>query len=223
MYKKFLSQTILCRNLSDEQINSFLKNVTIRRYQKGNTVFVQGKKTDSLFVIYSGQVKIYKLLPGGKAHILQVFGASEVFNLMPMFDQKVFMNYCEALENTELFLIKYDALSSSIQHNPQFAINALNLLVHHLKSSQQTIEILMLKETVARLATYLLNVSEQQQDTGTLDFTFSKTLLSNMLGTSRENLSRTLSKLEKQQIIQLQGRQIKILDFLALRQIAECE
>ena len=44
-----------------------------------------------------------------------------------------------------------------------------------------------------------------------------------MLGTSRENLSRTLSKLEKQQVIQLQGRQIKILDYETLKRIAECE
>src|SRR3989338_5371778 len=212
MYKQFLSKISLCANLSNEQIDDFLKNVTVRRYQKGNAVFVEGKKSDSLFVVYSG----------GGTHILNVFGSSDIFNLMPMFDQRVFVSYCEALENTELLAIKYDALSSCICQNPQCAMNTLNILARCLKSCQLRIEILLLKETAARVATYLLNVLNQSGNCGVLDLTFSKTVLSNMLGTSRENLSRTLSKLERQQVIQLQGRQIKILDYDVLKRIAEC-
>ncbi|OGT21098.1 MAG: hypothetical protein A3C55_02835 [Gammaproteobacteria bacterium RIFCSPHIGHO2_02_FULL_42_13] len=222
MYKQFLSKISLCANLSNEQIDDFLKNVTVRRYQKGNAVFVEGKKSDSLFVVYSGGVKLYKLLPDGGTHILNVFGSSDIFNLMPMFDQRVFVSYCEALENTELLAIKYDALSSCICQNPQCAMNTLNILARCLKSCQLRIEILLLKETAARVATYLLNVLNQSGNCGVLDLTFSKTVLSNMLGTSRENLSRTLSKLERQQVIQLQGRQIKILDYDVLKRIAEC-
>lgn len=181
------------------------------------------EKNQTVFVVYSGRVKIYKLLPDGKTHILKIFGSSDILNLMPMFDQRVFMSYCEALENTELLVVKYDTLSSCICQNPQCAMNTLHVLARCLKSYQLMIEILLLKETAARVATYLLDMPNQPDDCGVLDLTFSKTLLSNMLGTSRENLSRTLSKLEKQRVIQLQGRQIKILDYDTLKRIAECE
>jgi len=92
-----------------------------------------------------------------------------------------------------------------------------------VKLRQFTVQIenLSLKEIPARLASYLIYVSEEQGGTDKVSLAISKGQLASLLGTVPETLSRMFAKLSSQQLIEVDGRQITLLNRPALENLAE--
>ena len=92
-----------------------------------------------------------------------------------------------------------------------------------VKLRQFTVQIenLSLKEIPARLASYLIYVSGEQGGTDKVSLAISKGQLASLLGTVPETLSRMFAKLSSQQLIEVDGRQITLLNRPALENLAE--
>jgi CRP-like cAMP-binding protein len=92
-----------------------------------------------------------------------------------------------------------------------------------LKLRQFTVQIenLSLKEIPARLATYLLYLADEQGRSDQVTLSISKGQLASLLGTIPETLSRIFAKLSSQQLIQVGGRKIALLDTEGLKDLAQ--
>ena len=96
------------------------------------------------------------------------------------------------------------------------------LAVLSLRLRQFTVQIesLSLKEIPARLATYLTYLSEEQEDETSVTLAISKGHLASLLGTIPETLSRIFSKMSEQNLIEVNGRRIRLIDRTALEVLA---
>ncbi len=83
------------------------------------------------------------------------------------------------------------------------------------------IENLSLKEVPGRLASYLIVLSEEQKDEQTVTLPISKGQLASLLGTIPETLSRIFAKMSAQNLIEVQGRRIRLLDHSGLEAVSE--
>ena len=99
-------------------------------------------------------------------------------------------------------------------------MNMLALLSRRLRQFSSLIENLSLKGVPARLASYLLYMSERQRDMGLLELDVPKALLANFLGTIPETLSRILAKMTQEGLIEVDGRRIRLLNRRALEELA---
>jgi len=124
-----------------------------------------------------------------------------------------------AIEKSRTLTIPQSSLKEVLSANPLLAMNMLAVLSTRLRQFSELIENLSLKEVPARLATYLILISAGTgSDTVCLDVT--RNQLASMLGTIPETLSRILSRMASSNIIQVNGREIRILDNAKLDALA---
>ncbi|NJL47306.1 MAG: winged helix-turn-helix domain-containing protein [Leptolyngbyaceae cyanobacterium SM2_5_2] len=100
-------------------------------------------------------------------------------------------------------------------------INAFNCsFARHLRLFSHLVDNLALREIPARLANYLLSLSQQMSNAEIVELDLPKGQLAARLGTIPETLSRVFAKLSHEGLIQMEGGKIKLLDLDRLHQLA---
>lgn len=215
-----LARIPLFEGLPEEQINEIANIIVDQEFGKGQTIFSEGDEGTGFHVVVSGRVKVFKLSSEGKEQILHIFGPGEPFGEVPVFSGQSFPAHAEALENARIFFMDRKEFIQLIQREPSLALNMLAILSKRLRRFTQLVEDLSLKEVPGRLAAYLSYLSNRQKGTDEPELDISRGQLASILGTIPETLSRILGKMSQQGIIEVQGRQIRIVDREALDELA---
>lgn len=207
-----IKSTSLFEGLSGEEVEAISKLIFEKKYGKGETIFFEGDEADGFYIVSSGQIKVFKMNPMGKEHILHIFGPGEPVGEVPVFSKQPFPANAEALvKSSTLFFPRKDFVAL-IENNPSIALNMLAVLSRRLRQFATQIENLSLKEVPARLAGYLLYIAEEQKNEGVVQLPVSKGQLASLLGTIPETLSRIFARMSDEGLIQVEGRSITILD-----------
>ncbi len=162
-------------------------------------------------------MKISKISFAGKEHILHIFGGGEPFGEVPVFNGRPFPATAEALMKTRTLFFPRDKFVTLVEANPSLALNMLAVLSFRLRKFASQIENLSLKEVPARLASYLLYLSEEQGRDDMVELDISKGQLASLLGTIPETLSRIFSKMSDEGLIEVNGKKISLIDRDGLR------
>ena len=185
-------------------------------------IFFEGAKAKGLFVVLSGQVKIYKASPEGKEQILHVLGPGEPFAEVPVFQGVNYPANAMAIAPSSVLFIEKTVLTRLMERDTGLALAMLAALSQRLRQMAGMIGQLTLRELPARLASYLLLRAEEQGQ-AVVHLDISKGHLAGLLGSTREALSRALAKLEDAGLIAMDNRAITILDALQLAALSEGE
>jgi len=194
-----------------------------RSYKQGQTIFSEGDEGTGFYVLISGKVKIFKLSPEGKEQILHVLGPGEPFGEASVFAGQQFPAHAETLEESQVFFFPRAAFVKLVKEDPSLALNMLAILSRRLRTFTLLVEELSLKEVPGRLAAYLLLMSEQRNGADDLKLDIAKNQLAGLLGTIPETLSRILTRMVRQELIQLDGPRIRILDRQGLEELTRAE
>ena len=207
--------------LSDSQLRA-VRNIAVKKkFAKGEIIFSEGDEGNGFYIIADGMVKIFKVSSEGKEHILHIYDAGKSFGEVPVFTGKHFPAMAEAITRTKVVFFPRSDFKNLIGANPSLAMKMLADLSVKLRQFTVQIENLSLKEIPARLASYLIYVSGEQGGTDKVSLAISKGQLASLLGTVPETLSRMFAKLSSQQLIEVDGRQITLLNRPALENLAE--
>ena len=216
----FIREIPLFAGLVDEQIQWLAVIVEKRKYSRGKVIFTEGEEAAGLYVLHAGRVKIYKLSSEGKEQILHIFGPGEPFGEVAVFAGGQFPAYAEALEVSATLFFPRKKIVELLTKDPSMAMNMLAMLSKRLKYFTQLVENLSLKEVPQRLAAYLLVLATMKDKRDTVELDIAKGQLASLLGTIPETLSRILNKMTIQGYIEVEGRQIKLLDRQSLENIS---
>jgi CRP/FNR family transcriptional regulator, dissimilatory nitrate respiration regulator len=211
----------LFEGLPEDQLRDLASIATAKSFSRGETIFSEGEPGNGFYVTETGRVKIFKLSPEGKEQILHLFGPGEPFGEVPVFEGRNFPAHAVALESSRMVFFPRSAFIALIKRNPSLALNMLAVLSRRLRRFTALVDDLSLKEVPGRLAAHLLFLSRSREGSDVLELEISKTLLAAMLGTIPETLSRILTKMVKQELIESDGPRIRILDRGALSELAE--
>ncbi len=185
-----------------------------------DVLFREGEPAEGIFVLLSGRVKIYKLSPDGKEHILHVVRPGQAFAEAAVFMPGGYPAYAEALQKSRTLLLPKEPFLRLLREEPTISLNIIATLSRYLKQFADRIEDLSLKDVSARVARWFLSTSlEKGRDFWDLEIT--KGELASQVGTVSETLSRTLRKFQDAGWLQVRGRFVKILDKAALQAVAE--
>lgn len=208
-------------SLSTEQKNLILSKSLHKSYDKGELIFSPGDPGDNLYIINSGEVKIYKLSSQGKEQILHILGPKDFLGEHALFDQKPIMNTAEAMKKTNICILKGTDIRDLLMEHPDMG---LKILAQYAKKNVQVLDIVEsmgLYDVEQRIAKYLLDLS-REFSMEAFRLPFSKGTLASIIGTSQETLSRKLSSMQEEGILALSGqRNIEILDMERLEGILE--
>ena len=216
-----LSSILGFSGLSQNQLEALRQIVIDRHFNKGEIIFSEGDEGNGFYVVADGKVKIFKSSIEGKEQILHIYGPGNPFGEVPVFSGKQFPANAQAMVKSHLLFFPRTAFVALLANNPSLAMNMLAVLSMRLREFTVQIENLSLKEVPGRLASYLIYLADEQKTGDHISLTISKGQLASLLGTIPETLSRILAKMSSRHLIEVNGRDIKLLDRKDLDDLAE--
>jgi CRP-like cAMP-binding protein len=220
-FLKPLSSIPLFNGLNHEQLNQLGRIAHEKKIPKNQIIFHEGDHGNGLYLIIEGAVKVFKLSNDGKEHILFLFYSGQIFGEVPIFSGEHYSDNACAIADSRMLYIHRFGFLNLIEKNPGLAMRMLADISNKVSLLTAQIENLTLKEVPARLAAYLLFVSQKQGWNTHVDLRISKGHLASMLGSLPETLSRAFAKLAAQGLIRVEGSRIILLDAERLRILSE--
>lgn len=212
-------------DLTQEEKESVMDASTHKKYKKGEIIFTPGDSFDSLFVVNKGIIKIYKISALGKEQILRILESGDFMGELSLFSKTILNNNAEALESSEICIIKGETIRELLLKKPEIAIKFLQKYTERIEESEELIEQIGLRDVEQRIANYLLleiekNAIEDKNNEYEITLPVSKKDLAALIGTSQETLSRKLSIFQDNGWIKLKGqRKIIVTDMESLQQL----
>jgi len=207
--------------LPEDQLNE-IKNIAVdRHFNKGEIIFSDGDEGNGFFVVVEGLVKIFKVSSEGKEQILHIYGPGEPFGQVAVYAGRSYPANAQAIAKSQAFFFPRAAFVDLITRIPSLAMNMLAVLSMRLRSFTVQVENLSLKEVPGRLAAYLVYLNDEQGKEDVVTLSISKGQLASLLGTIPETLSRIFARMTELNLIEMAGRDIKLLNRGGLEELAE--
>jgi CRP-like cAMP-binding protein len=192
-------------------------------YKKGQIIFHERNHPQGLYCIFSGKVKIHKLGHDGKDQILRLAKKGNVIGYRALLSDDYYHGSATAMEDSIICFFPKSVYQTQIISNPTLAMEIIKLLSADLKLAEQKAMNMVQKQVRERIAETLLMLKEffgLEEDNATINTVLTRESIGNIAGTTTETAIRTLSDLQKAQVIDLLGKKIKILDNKELIKIA---
>ena len=215
MIKDSLRKVPLFKNLSNDVLKDIASVTKERIYKKGNIIISEGNKSNDIYIVKEGKVKIYKTSSTGKNVILDIKGSGSLLAGTTLFSNSLNPATIMTIEDSLVYTLKNSDLENLIRNNSDLALDFIKILSNELHSSQEKIKNIALNDTYVRVAKLLLTLSskhgvDSNDNTLKLDLNLTREELASLVGTSRETISRALSQFSKENIIDIKGREIII-------------
>ncbi len=186
-----------------------------RSYPAGQVILQQDALGDSLYVLIDGQVKVVLIGEDGREVILSVLGAGAVFGEMSLLDDEPRSAHVISMTPCNVLTLHRLAFRERLYASPDLCMAVLAGLSKRLRRADERIRALSLLDVNGRVAHLLL---QQAADAGSDTFPRRLThqTMAELIGASRETVSRTLRHLEERGVVAIHRRQVTILDRAAL-------
>lgn len=205
--KKVLAEFSLFRELTDNELNKIAAIAITRDWKKHSHVFQQGDPLVNVYFIYEGKIKIYKSDINGREQIVNIAKKGEMFPHIGFFRQGDYPAYAEVVEPSTLITIPISQFEGVLIENPELSIKVFRVLGEKIIDLQNRLEEKILNNTYEQFIKLLIRLAkkhgdELQNGTYLLKAEFTNKDLASMIGTTRETVSRTLTKMKKDELIE---------------------
>ncbi len=219
----YLKKVPYFNELEDKSLEEIHKISTINFFKKGSIIFMEGEKGEAIYFVKSGKVKISKTSSIGKEYIIKIMEKGDVFAESILFVGGEYPATAEAIEDSEVIMLKNKDIENLILKNTEIALSIIKLMAKRLKNVAVIIENLALRDSIGRTASVLLTFAKERgintKEGILLDLNLNRQDLANIVGTSRENVTRILSQMDKEGIIHLDRQKIIIRDIEKLKEM----
>ena len=215
-----LAKVPIFSGLSENELAFLTQRAVARNFSAGEVIFDEGAACAGMYVVESGNVRIYKSSPGGREQVLSIDGPGSSIAELPVFDGGNYPASATAVDDVTLvFVSKQDFQALCLAH-PQVALKVLRVVGSRLRRLVGIIEELSFTTVRHRLAAFLLRLarSEGKQTPAGWEvmLPMSNQELASQIGTVRELVSRNLSRLQAEKLIKIEGRNVTICNTKAL-------
>jgi CRP-like cAMP-binding protein len=196
-----LKEVPIFRELSEQELDTIIEISQPRFYKNKMYAFMQGDHLDRVFFINSGKVKIYKTDPSGREQIVSVLETGEMFPHAGFFRKGQYPAHAEMMEDSKLIVIPISKFEEILVSYPELSIKLFKVLGEKIVDLQARLEEQILHNTYEQIIMLLLRLcrtnGEKKGPGFKLTTHFTNKELANMIGTSRETVSRTINYLKK--------------------------
>lgn len=211
-----LKGTPLFAALDESEISSLAARCGLRPYGPGEVLFSEGEPCKGLYIVVSGRVRVFKTSISGREQVLTVEGPGATVAELPVFDGGSYPASGSAIEKTEVLFISRGDLRAICLEKPEVSLKMLQVVGKRLRRLVGIIEELSFTTVRHRLISWLLRQATTDGTPGARGTVFllnaSHQELASQIGTVRELVSRNLARLQAQSLIEMNGREITVLD-----------
>ncbi|MDD3772339.1 MAG: Crp/Fnr family transcriptional regulator [Weeksellaceae bacterium] len=209
----FENQEVLKHFSNDELMELSHEKKTIN-YKKGDTIIEEGSTPKGIYYLDKGTAKMFKLGFNGKEQILRFTKAGDIIGYRSILSKQPYGASATAMEDVEICFIPEKFFLKVLEFHPKFAFDVLRRIAEDLGESAQTITFLAQKTVRERLAEVLLLLEKKLgvDNDGFINISLTREEMANLIGTATESAIRLISEFKTDELIEVDGRRIKVLN-----------
>ncbi|MBK8550474.1 MAG: Crp/Fnr family transcriptional regulator [Ignavibacteria bacterium] len=230
MDRDILKNVHLFSELSESELEKIYSRCDLKTFGKGEMIFFDTEPYQGFYIVIEGSVKIFKISKDGREHIVHFIHPFNTFAEVPLLEQYEKIrndeftypaNAMSLEKDTKLILIRAGVFYDIVEKNKTMCLKMISTLAKRLRHLNVYIENIT-QDVPKRIARYILTeqikiISENKDQ---IELPISKHDLAAYLGTIDETLSRALKKFQDDNVIEVDGKNIKVKDKQALVKIA---
>ena len=189
---------------------------TVAKTFPANTVLLrEGDASDSLYIILYGKVKVYVCNAEGGEAILNIQSAGDYFGELALLDEAPRSASVMTMEETRAAIMTKAAFKECLASQPDIAYNLIRTLTRRVRALSGNVRDLALLDVYERVSRTLLNLAKPLDGQLVIDQKLTHQEIANMVGASREMVSRILKDLANKGFIKVERRCITLTEKLA--------
>ncbi|MFN8210865.1 MAG: Crp/Fnr family transcriptional regulator [Bacteroidales bacterium] len=217
-----LETNSIFKHLSRDESEKLNYDKDFRLYKKGDILYHEGNRISGFYCINSGVIKVYKTGLDGKEQIIRFAKPGDIIAYRSVLSSEPACTTSKVIEDCQVCFIPSEVLISFIKTNPNFSLELMKLTCHELGEANSYITDIAQKTVRERLAEVLLKLVEDfgLDNQKFLNISLTREELANIVGTATESVIRLLSEFKSDNLVELSGRKIKILNIKGLEKIS---
>lgn len=200
----------LFSDLAPADTQALTRHGTVRSYPANAILISEGDLTDSLYVLLEGQVKVFASDESGREVILGILGPGEYFGELSLVDDAPRSASVMTMGPVKLMMITKSGFKQCLAENPDMAFNLIRALTREVRALTDSIKSLALMDVYGRVAHTLLDLAVEKNGKLVVEQRLTHQEIANMVGASREMVSRILKDLSTGNYISVDHRSITI-------------
>lgn len=185
-------------------------------FPRGTVIFNEGEPGDRLYIVSTGKVKIGRRSPDGRENLLSIFGPSDMFGELSIFDPGPRTSTATTVTDVRAYTMDRNALREWIAQRPEIAEQLLRVVARRLRRTNNLLADLIFTDVPGRVAKALLQLAQRfgSQEAGLLRVTHDLTQeeIAQLVGASRETVNKALADFAGRGWLRLEARAVILLD-----------
>ena len=215
-----LNRVPLFSELSGEDLERISRVAVPRTYPKGVRVFHEGDRSDACYIVRSGDLRVTREHPDGRAIALATLGPGDIFGELAMLDGEARSASVEALSDCELLALPAGDVRQLLRGSSEITVKLVVALTRRLREANERIARQSFQTVPSRVAGVLSQlIAEETPFEGRDGVTIRMTQadLAQLAGTSRESVSRFLATLERAGVVRVGRGRVTVIEPRRLR------
>lgn len=213
---EFLSQISLFSDLSAAEIKKIDKISFTKEVPGDEILFFENESGEAIYLILSGIVKISKISASGREKTLAILESGDFFGEMSLLDGGTRSATAQVLQKARLLVIHRQDFLRVLHNYPGIASKIISVLSRRLRETNRQLENAYFKTVTEKVKDLLRKIGREkgeEVETGTLiEQRLTHQELANLVGASRESITRTLNDLQAEGWLEIKGKSLLIID-----------
>ena len=205
-------------NLDD--LRALISNHELLNFKAGDLIYEAGRQSNSFFLIKRGVVKSHRVDSQGKELITELYREDDFFGNTSFKAVSAHQEFATAIENTQLYVVSKEQLHKILANNGRVTLELVEILSHSLSGIKEQLMDMAYGSVRKKTANTILLFAEKIRKFPLKSIRISRADLAGVAGMAPESLIRTLSDFKKEGLIEIEGRNIKLLNAEALKNIS---
>ena len=210
-------------NLNDEEVRMIDQYSIMREIKKGETLYLQGSGDKQIYILKKGVVKITRLTPQGREIILDIFKEGSIFGEMPFVESEESNESAEVVEDGLICIMKKEDFCYLIQKVPRISIQVTRFMGFRRFKVENKLIDLLFSTVEQRLVKTLLNLLDDfgipHKDGYLLKIKLTHQDFADLIASTRETVTTTLSKFKNEGMIGYEGKYVVIKSIEGLKTV----
>lgn len=207
---EMLKKVSLFSSMDDETLN-YLQSVAVKKsFAKNAILFSKGDQSDALYILCSGKAKAVISDENGREIVIAAFGAGEYFGEISFLDGQERSATVVTKEPVEVLIIYRNDFKNFLLTSPDLVLGLLKELLKKLRKATDQVETLAFMDVYRRIASLFEGLTKRQNKQWVIEDKLTHQEVANMVGASREMVSKILKQLQMGGYISIKKKQITI-------------
>jgi CRP/FNR family cyclic AMP-dependent transcriptional regulator len=202
--------TPLFARLAPEQLAEVIRHGSTRQFPRNAVIITEGDQSDSFYVIEDGRVKVFVSDEQGREFVIRHLGPGEYFGELALIEDSPRTASVMSTEPAKLRVVSKAAFQECLERNPDISWALLRAMAERMRTLTDTVRDLALLDVYGRVAHTLLKLASEHEGQQIIEPRLTHQEIANMVGASREMVSRIMKDLSTGGYVETRQRKIII-------------